>query len=277
MTYREKLMETRQRLKEAGVEEWKTDAWLLFSAASGLSRSRYLLDEDKPFPKEKEETLGQMATRRAKREPVQYLLGEQDFYGRPFRVEPGVLIPRQDTEVLVEEALKGLAPGSRVLDLCTGSGCILVSILCEGKGLAGTGTDISPKALALAKENAERNGTHADFVQGDLFENVEGTYDLIVSNPPYIPTGDIEGLMPEVRDFEPHLALDGSGDGLSFYRRIAAEGQDYLSDGGKLYLEIGNTQAREVCGLLEAEGWEHINVRKDLAGNDRVVCARKRE
>ena len=164
--------------------------------------------------------------------------------------------------------------GKRVLDLCTGSGCILISLLARVPGVSGLGTDISEEALATAERNADRLGVadRAQWARGDLFAPVEGRFDVIVSNPPYIPREDIDGLMPEVADFEPRGALDGGDDGLDFYRRITSEASEYLEAGGRLFLEIGCDQARDVTALMEKAGFVHVATVRDLSGLDRVVC-----
>ena len=192
--------------------------------------------------------------------------------GLDFVVNENVLIPRQDTETLVEEVMKQLHDGFRILDLCTGSGCILLSLLHYSNGCTGVGADISEAALAVARENAGRLGeTSAVFVRGDLFENITGQFEIIVSNPPYIRTGTIETLMDEVRLYEPRLALDGHEDGLYFYRRIISEGKRHLCGGGMLFLEIGYDQREDVMRLMEEAGYRDVAAARDLAGLDRVV------
>ena len=191
--------------------------------------------------------------------------------GYPFYVDEHVLIPRQDTETLAEEALKVLKPGMEVLDLCTGSGCILISLMKMCEGLYGTGSDISEEALEVARKNACRLEVNATFIRSSLFEHISGRYDLIVSNPPYIPTSVIEGLQEEVRLYDPFIALDGKEDGLYFYREIIKAGGGYLKPGGYLMFEIGYDQGTEVASLMEKHGYRNIMVKKDLAGLDRVV------
>ena len=196
--------------------------------------------------------------------------------GLPFLVNESVLIPRQDTEVLVETALAMMKPECRLLDMCTGSGCILLSLAKLGTVAEGVGVDISEGALKVAERNRENLGLpQVRLVHSNLFESVEGVFDMIVSNPPYIPTEDIEDLMREVRDHEPHLALDGSKDGLLFYRKLAEESGRYLVPGGSLLFEIGYDQGKAVSQLLDQAGFKDIHVKKDLAGLDRVVYAVK--
>lgn len=276
-SYGELVEEGQRRLAAAGVEEAAVDAWLLFSYDKKVDRTWYLLNRTQRASGEEQEAYLKLIARRCERVPLQHITGEQEFMGLPFRVTPDVLIPRQDTEVLVEECLRHLAPGNIFLDLCTGSGCILVSLLHYAKGTFGTGADLSGKVLAVAKGNVEANGVEARLVQGDLFEPVTGTFDLIVSNPPYIASAEIETLAPEVREHEPRMALDGTADGLFFYRRIVQESPSYLKEGGWLCMEIGYDQGAAVRQLMEARGFATVSVIKDLAGLDRVVsgCYRR--
>jgi release factor glutamine methyltransferase len=198
--------------------------------------------------------------KREKRIPVQHITGEQEFMGLSFKVTGDVLVPRQDTEILAEEALKDLSSGMRVLDLCTGSGCILLSLIALCPGITGTGTDISPRALAVAKENAERLGVSAEFFEGDLFAGAAGPFDMIVSNPPYIRTQEIETLAEEVRLFDPRGALDGGEDGLVFYRRILSECGPYLAEGGHVLLETGWDQSGDVADIMRENGFAQIRI-----------------
>ena len=222
-------------------------------------------------PKEQKEAYETVLKKRAEHIPLQHITGEQEFMGLPFLVNADVLIPRQDTEILVEEALKKAKPGMKILDLCTGSGCIIISMLKYRPDLYGTASDLSAAALRVAEKNAKINKVTPVFVQGDLFEPVEGAFDMIISNPPYIPTAEIEKLMPEVRKYEPFLALDGKEDGLAFYKRIIEEGYSYLNPGGYLLFEIGYDQGKEVSVRMEQAGYQGVKVIKDLAGLDRVV------
>ena len=271
MKYAEIFRMGKEALEEAGIAEADLDARLLLEAVCQTSRNDLLVHGDREVGKEQEEKYREWIGRRASRVPLQHITGVQEFMGLEFLVNGDVLIPRQDTEILVEEVLRELTDGSRILDLCTGSGCILLSLLHYSNGCEGTGSDISGKALAVAEENAERLGISAKFLCGDLFERVEGRYDFIVSNPPYIASGEIPGLMEEVRLHEPLSALDGHEDGLFFYRRITRECPDYLVRGGSLYLEIGWDQGNAVKGLMEESGFHEVRVTKDYAGLDRVV------
>lgn len=259
------------QLLEAGVPEAKLDAWLLLEHVSGCTRSHYYAYPEELLPEETKERFLEALKQRSRRVPLQYITGVQEFMGHTFLVNEEVLIPRQDTEILVEEALKCLKPGMRFLDLCTGSGCILLSLLLACREAVGVGADISLGALKTAGKNRDRLMPKAELVESDLFDGLEGVFDLIVSNPPYIPSGELPGLMEEVREYEPVSALDGHEDGLYFYRRIAKESPSYLKPGGRLYLEIGYDQGSSVPELLREAGFCEIEVTKDLAGLDRVV------
>lgn len=271
MTYREAMALGEKILAMADIVEAKTDAWLLMEMVCKIDRSFYYLHMEEDMPEEQLSEYEIALRKRAEHVPLQYIVGETEFMGLKFKVNPSVLIPRQDTETLVEEALKAVKPGMKVLDLCTGSGCIIVSILHNAADVEGYAIDISKLALNVAKENAKLNEVPVIFERSDLFDNVTGTFDVIVSNPPYIPTAEVVKLMPEVRGFEPMEALDGREDGLYFYRRIVAECRDYLNPEGRVFFEIGYDQGEEVSGLLREAGFREIQVIKDLARNDRVV------
>jgi release factor glutamine methyltransferase len=259
-------------LESEDIADAKIDAWYLLSFVTGLSKADYFLKQNDEIEVVLLYKYKDVLLRRAKREPLQHITGEQDFMGITFWVNENVLIPRQDTETLVEEALKVIPSGSHILDLCTGSGCVIISLVVLGQGLSGIGVDISEEALAVARENGARLvGRKVDFVKGDLFQTVHGKFNCIVSNPPYIPTKDIEELEPEVKDHEPLLALDGTEDGLLFYRNITASAAEYLNEGGWLLVEIGYNQGPDVEALFVENGFKEVEVVKDLAGNDRVV------
>lgn len=274
--------EGKEQLELSGVPDADLDAWYLLEFVTGISKARYYGNPEAGMEEEEVLRYRDVIRQRAKRIPLQHITGEQEFMGFSFQVNEHVLIPRQDTETLVEEALGVLKPKMEILDLCTGSGCILLSLLKLGEkqgiaGLKGTGADISREALKVAEENGRRleiPGDQLAWVRGDLFEKLEGPFDLLVSNPPYIPSGELSGLQEEVRLHDPALALDGHEDGLYFYRRIAAEAGKYLRDGAFLMLEIGWDQGEAVRGLLEAAGYREVEVKKDLSGNDRVVRGR---
>lgn len=271
MTYRETLNLGEKILTMADVMDAKTDAWLLLSMVCRMDRSFYYMHMEEELPEEQLSEYEIALKKRAERVPLQYIVGETEFMGLKFKVNSSVLIPRQDTETLVEEALKVVKPGMRVLDLCTGSGCIIISILHSVSEVEGYAIDISKQALNVAKENARLNDVSVMFERSDLFDNVMGTFDVIVSNPPYIRTEEIVKLMPEVQSFEPMEALDGKEDGLYFYREIIAKCKDYLNPGGRILFEIGYDQGKEVSGLMREAGFEEVHVIKDLAQNDRVV------
>ena len=271
MTLSGLLREGRGALQAAGIPEWDLDAWYLLEYAAHCTRNEYFLRPEKEVLPQEKQLYRTLIRKRSAHIPLQYLTGSQEFMGLSFFVDENVLIPRQDTEILVEEALRALGSGMRVLDVCTGSGCILLSLLKLCAGLEGTGTDLSEKALQVAGENARRLGVEASFVQGDLFEPVSGKYDCIVSNPPYIASREVDALMEEVRDHEPRMALDGGEDGLYFYRKIAAQSPKYLNDRGRIFLEIGFDQGEAVAGLL-APAFDEVRIVQDLAGLDRVVC-----
>ncbi|MGN0342684.1 MAG: peptide chain release factor N(5)-glutamine methyltransferase [Roseburia sp.] len=271
MTYREAVASGTETLKLAGVTDFELDAWYLLQMVCRIERSYYYMHGDEEISEDLQREYEIAIQKRAEHIPLQYIIGEQEFMGLKFKVNPNVLIPRQDTETLVEEALKVLKPGMQVLDLCTGSGCILISLMKNVPDLIGTGSDVSKTALLVAKENAKQYELAAEWIRSDLFDNLNEKYDLIVSNPPYIRTEEIAKLMPEVRDFEPVDALDGREDGLYFYRRIVAEAQEYLNPGGYLYFEIGYDQGEAVSSMMREAGFTDVEVIKDLAHNDRVV------
>ena len=261
-------------LQQHHVLDAELDAWYLLEHIIGHDRSWYFLHMQEQVPSDMEEEYKRLLQLRGIHKPLQQITGKAYFMGLEFTVNEHVLIPRQDTEILVEEALKRMSEHARILDLCTGSGCILLSLLYNKNKAEGVGIDISEDALEVAKRNSCDLNIHAEFIQSNLLEKAEGTFDLIVSNPPYIPAKVIEGLMEEVRDYEPHLALDGGEDGLDFYRRIVAEAGAYLNPGGWLIMEIGQEQGEAVQQMLLQAGYEEIEVVQDLAGLDRVVLGR---
>lgn len=280
MNYKELYDYGAGELARAGIEENKLDARLILEHVCHTGRNDLLAHGDREVQEDEECLYREYIGKRRKRIPLQYITGEQEFMGLAFGVNRHTLIPRQDTEVLVEEVLRHLHDGMEILDLCTGSGCILLSLLHYTNGCAGVGTDISEEALAVARENGakliKRGGLGEKtagfrFIRSDLFENVEGKYDIIVSNPPYIPTGVIPSLMEEVRDYEPMEALDGKEDGLFFYRKISSGAHGFLRGGGYLFFEIGYDQAAAVSRIMEEEGYRDVTVVKDFAGLDRVV------
>ena len=275
MTYREAILLGESILQKAKIVDAKNDAWLLLAMACRIDHTYYYVHMDEEMSQEQIREYQALLSKRAERIPLQYIVGEQEFMGLKFRVNSNVLIPRQDTETLVEEALKVIEPGMRVLDMCTGSGCIIIRILKNTTNVDGAACDISKQALNVAKENARLNGVFVDFERSDLFEHVDEMYDVIVSNPPYIPTKVIETLQDEVRLHDPLLALDGTEDGLMFYRKITEKAREYLKTDGYLCYEIGAEQAADVSEIMKQAGLRDITVVKDLAGLDRVVMGRK--
>ena len=271
MTYQEAVKNGEKVLNLANVSDAKVDAWMLFEMACKVDRNFYYLHMDEDITAEQQKEYEIALKKRAEHIPLQYITGEQEFMGLKFKVNSNVLIPRQDTEVLVEEALKRIQPGMRVLDMCTGSGCIAVSIAKNVPHIEMHAVDISKQALNVAKDNAKLNEVSVEFERSDLFDHVAGKYDVIVSNPPYIPTSEIPKLMPEVGSFEPVEALDGKEDGLYFYRKIIAECKDYLNPDGMIFFEIGYEQGADVSALLQEAGFSQVAVVKDLAHLDRVV------
>lgn len=310
----------------AGLEDAALDARLLLEHFCGIDTNRLLAEPGMPVSDDLRSAFLKGIKRRAAREPLAYIVGEQSFMGLPFIVSEDVLIPEQDTENLVEEVLRLIDDGSRILDLCTGSGCILLSLLHYTNGCIGVGTDLSGKALEIARRNASAHGLSDQTVwlQGDLFDALDplnkkdndekdnkrenykiednkreesrddqaeksteseksesgfpgmsytSGYDMIISNPPYIPTSVIDTLQPEVRCAQPRMALDGGGDGLDFYRRIISEAPAHLVVGGRLLLEIGYDQAEAVSDLLREAGYYGIEILKDYGGNDRIATA----
>ncbi len=271
-----------EALVGAGIADASLDARLLLEYICGTDHNTLLAHGDMEIDGEKEASYMQLIDRRMSREPLAYILGSQEFMGLDFKVSGDVLIPNQDTETLVEEALRYLQEGMRVLDLCTGSGCIALSLLNYSNGTEAVGTDISKTALAIAEQNAQSLGLDSRYkaYYADLYDIIDegngtagalGKFDIIVSNPPYIPTGVIEGLEPEVKDHEPFLALDGKDDGLFFYRKIIDNVQDYLLSNGWLIMEIGYDQAEAVKAMMDQKGFKDTQVIRDLGGNDRVV------
>ncbi len=314
MTLFQLAAEGARRLEESGSPDAGNDARQLLMAAFHLDMTHFLLDRMQPLPdsgrtRSAIRLYQEMIEQRRSRIPLQQILGVQEFMGLEFYVNRHVLIPRQDTETLVELVLKEHRAGDSLLDLCTGSGCIAISLALKGQFTSVTATDISGEALEVAKRNAEKllgavkagkvaseaaepgiigqereepekEGLVFCLCQGDLFEALPRTasgdtprYDIITANPPYIPTDIIPTLEPEVRDHEPVLALDGTRDGVYYYRRIAQAAGAYLTDRGRIYVEIGHDQGTQVSEILRDQGYQHIRVIKDLAGNDRVVSA----
>ena len=275
MTITKWLTHARDRLSRTGCPDPDIDARWIAEDTLGMTRQDMVFEGDRAIPRAQLYTLESMLDRRAAGEPVQYILGSADFMGLRFRVDHGVLIPRQDTETLVEAALIDLRqrPGQpTLLDLCCGSGCVGLSLASLAPHARITLTDISPEALEIAKANQKALEVRAEFRQGDLFNALDRErFDVITANPPYIPSGELPALQREVR-FEPALALDGGADGLDFYRRIAEAAPDHLNPGGALFLEVGIRQAQPVLELVKAHlPCAEAGTIKDLNGVERVV------
>lgn len=282
------LAEAEETLQKAGIEESKTDAWLLFEFIFQIDRAHYFLKMTETITDKKNgSTLYQKYKEavfmRSRHIPLQYITGHQIFMGIDFMVNRDVLIPRQDTEILAERVLKACqsmfkrkGEPLRILDMCTGSGCLAISLKMLSRApVVVTAVDLSKKALQMAEGNAKKHGCEIEFINSDLFENLEKrTFDMIVSNPPYIKSGDIPHLMQEVRDYEPVMALDGEEDGLRFYKEITRKARNYLEAGGLIFYEIGCEQAADVREILIENGFVNIQIFQDLAGLDRVAAAK---
>lgn len=275
------LREGRARLKAAGKPDYALEAALLLEQAAGLTRAERILRENEPLPVQADTVYQRFLSERENGRPLQYILGEWEFMGLPFFVGEGVLIPRNDTETLVEAVLEKQDEHGILLDIGTGSGCIPIALGKYGRFEKLLAVDISPEALAYAEKNAQRNGVEIAFYESDLFaalpDKWKGQLDAVVSNPPYIRREEIPTLMQEVREFEPWSALDGGADGLDFYRRIIQESREWLRPGGWLFFETGYDQGEDLLRLLKEGGFVQVEIRKDLAGLDRAVFGRKTE
>lgn len=277
MTAAEVLKAGEEILKSADIMESKVDAWLLFSFVTGYDRTAFFMHSSEPLLEDVATRYNEAIQLRKKHVPVQYITGEAFFMGHRFFVNENVLIPRADTECLVEQVFKYIRPKDRILDMCTGSGCILISLLLGSKAECGVAVDISEAALEVAKKNCKDLAVcNAEILLSNLFEKVTGTFDVIVSNPPYIPSKVVDGLMSEVVDHEPRIALDGDLDGLFFYEAITKDAVRFLNIGGYLCYEIGYDQAEAVTQIMKKNGFEEICVLQDLAGLDRVVTGKRR-
>lgn len=259
-------------LKHAGISDFNTDAWYLLEYVTGMGRAGYFLKKNNTAPEETVTEYLKLIDIRASHRPLQYITGSQEFMGLEFKVSEDVLVPRQDTETLVEYVLP-FVKGRKLLDICTGSGCIAISLAKLGEAALCVASDYSEKALAVARHNAKLNNVNIKFVQSDMFTSITGSYDIIVSNPPYIETAVIDTLMPEVKEYEPRAALDGGADGLSFYRIISSKAKNYLDAGGLLAVETGASQGLQVMEIFKESGYKDVCMQKDLSGNDRVVAA----
>jgi release factor glutamine methyltransferase len=269
------------RLAEAGIEDAHAEAWLLLAAAAGRERAELVTGEGAALDPGAQARLEALLRRRLAREPMAYILGEKEFWSLRLAVGPAVLIPRPDSETLVEAALARIPDRTaplRILDLGTGSGCLLLALLSELPNATGTGVDASPGALAVAEANARDLGfaKRASFITGDWGRGLDGSFDLIVSNPPYVREPDWPGLQPEVRDFEPPAALLAGADGLDAYRGLVPDSVRLLATDGVLVLEIGLGQGDAVTAILAAQGLDVVELRRDLAGVERCLVARRR-
>ena len=268
------LADGTKMLTQAGIDEAELDARYILEYITGLNSAQYFIHSEDIIEKNKAEEFFRLIERRSKRIPLSYVIGTRDFFGLTFKVDENVLIPEQETELLVEEVIKH-SEGKSVLDMCTGSGCIAISIALFGKPSKVAASDISEKALEVARENAKSlKAGEISFIQGDMFENVTDKFDIIVSNPPYIETGEIDELMPEVRDYIPRLALDGDIDGLKFYRIISKEAVKKINKNGRIFYEIGYNQSRAVASILLENGFTDVKIMKDYSGLDRIVMAK---
>lgn len=278
MTYKECYEYGIEILCQADVPDARIDARLLLEFVCHTTQHDLILNGNRQVSEAERTAYEAFIAKRSERVPLQQITGEQVFMGFDFWVNEHVLIPRQDTEILVEKALEFLKPGMQVLDMCTGSGCILLSLLALSDRCEGVGADISVEALKVAKENHKRVSVQCgkelsvEFIESDLFEQFEQEkFDVIVSNPPYIASAVIQTLEPEVRLHEPMSALDGTADGLYFYKKIVAESRTFLKKGGALLFEIGHDQGTAVAGLMKEAGFAEVTVKQDYAGLDRVV------
>ena len=268
------LADGTKMLTQAGIDEAELDARYILEYITGLNSAQYFIHSEDIIEKNKAEEFFRLIERRSKRIPLSYVIGTRDFFGLTFKVDENVLIPEQETELLVEEVIKH-SEGKSVLDMCTGSGCIAISIALFGKPSKVAASDISEKALKVARENAKSlKAGEISVIQGDMCENVTDKFDIIVSNPPYIETGEIDELMPEVRDYIPRLALDGDIDGLKFYRIISKEAVKKLNKNGRIFYEIGYNQSRAVASILLENGFTDVKIMKDYSGLDRIVMAK---
>ena len=273
MTIANLLKDAVNKLESTNIEDASLDAWLLLSKVASITKAQYLANPGLELPGEVAQNFNAMLERRLNREPVQLILGETEFMGLKFFLDGKELIPRQETEILVEEVLK-FAKGKEpsILDIFTGSGCIPISLSHYGSFSNISAGDISPDAINNAEKNAKENNAIVTFKCGDMFVPFDGEcFDIITANPPYIKTEDTKTLMPEVKDFDPMLALDGGETGLDFYKRIASEAKGHLTENGIIFMEIGYDQANDVKEIFEKENYKNIKVVRDLAGLDRVV------
>lgn len=271
MTYQTLNFMGREKLEAAGIIGAENDARELVMWVGNMNLTQYSAKLSAEATETEKERYFDAVGKRCHHMPLQQITGYAPFAGHLFYVNNHVLIPRPDTETLVVESGKYVTDNSRILDIGTGSGCVLLSLLYEHPSARGVGVDISSRALQVARMNAARLGVKAEWIESDLFSEVEGSYDVIVSNPPYIESTVIETLEPEVKNYEPILALDGYQDGLHFYRRIVRDAPEYMKDGGVLAFEIGATQGASVRDMMERADFGNVTIHRDLSGKDRVV------
>lgn len=271
MTLQEALDYGKEYLEARHILDSHIDAWYLLEYVIKADRSYFFLHQKDQMESEKERQYITYLKQRGDHIPLQHITREQEFMGLTFCVNEHVLIPRQDTEVLVEEVLKRVREDMTILDMCTGSGCIIISIKREKPSIQAFASDISKKALAVARLNAKNLDASVTFIQSDLFQEINDKFDIIVSNPPYIKTAVVDRLMVEVKEHEPLLALDGSADGLYFYKEIISKARIHLKPEGFLCFEIGYDQGEDVFFLMKEAGFQNIIIIKDLAGLDRAI------
>ena len=269
ITVAEVLNRSIDQLKKYNIENPQLNAEQIISHILDLNKTNLYLKSKDILDNEKSDLIEQLILRRTKHEPLQYILGETEFYGCKIKVNPDVLIPRPETELLVEKVLQ--EDFGSILEIGTGSGAIAIALAKQMKNIQIKATDISKKALRIARQNAELNNVSIDFIQSDIFENIKGKYDIIVSNPPYISQNEYDKLAPEILDYEPEIALLANDEGLSYYKKILANSKDYLTDIGKIYFEIGYDQAEKIKEIAKENGFDKVNVFKDLNGFDRIV------
>jgi len=257
------------QLKKYNIENPQLNAELIISHVLDMNKANLYLNSKDILDNEKSDIIEQFIIRRTKHEPLQYILGETEFYGCKIKVNPDVLIPRPETELLVEKLVQENV--NSILEIGTGSGAIAIALAKQMKNVQIEATDISEKALNTARQNGELNNVSINFIQSDIFENIKNKYDIIVSNPPYISKKEYDNLAPEIKDYEPEISLLAKEEGLFYYKKIFENAKDYLTEKGKIYFEIGYNQAEKIKEIAKENGFDEINVFKDLNGFDRIV------
>ena len=269
ITIAEILNRSINQLKKYNIENPRINAEQIISHVLGINKTDLYLNSKDVLKIEKSDLIEQFILRRTKQEPLQYILGENEFYGCKIKVNSDVLIPRFETELLVEKVLHENV--CSILEIGTGSGAIAIALAKQMKNVQIEATDISQRALRTARQNAELNNVSINFIQSDIFENIKGKYDIIVSNPPYISKKEYDNLAPEIRDYEPEIALLAKDEGLFYYKKVLENAKDYLTDKGKIYFEIGYDQAEKIKEIAKENGFDEINVFKDLNGFYRIM------